>query len=248
MARGRRKEWKFSSAEPGGGDFGKRGQGLLFATVESAMVNNVKAQGANVSLRNRSGDESGQRGGSFSQFQADFLRRNAILAQDLAELAVEKLRASYARPRVSRGALERALLDPRNRRVKSTYWGVGDIAFLDRSDAKYWRTIEQGTRHFVGRRISGVWSASIGGGPYYGFRSSRTQDMFMPMSASDALDFLRANGERGSRGGIGKTHGIIKRPIQPHRYLRSAWREFKPRERSKEALIAALIESGVIRR
>ena len=247
---GNPKPFTFSRPDPGGGNFTKRANGLLFVVVESDMVNTGKSVGApEVSLRNKSGDLSGQRGGTFSQFQADFLRRNQILARELAELAVEKLRASYARPDASSGALERALLDPRNIVIGQggTYWGVGNEKFLDRSAAKYWRTIERGTRHFVGKPMVGVWEHP-GSGRVYPFSRHRTKDIFRPFaSAADAMEFLRANGERGPRGGVGKTWGIIKRPIRPHNYLRDAWKEFRPRERSKEALRAALRESGVIR-
>jgi hypothetical protein len=82
---------------------------------------------------------------------------------------------SYARPSVVTGRLERVTADRRNRVYGDQGFGVGVERFLDRSVAKYWRTIEEGSakvwgesgKSMIGMEIRGKF-----GGAFVGWRES----------------------------------------------------------------------------
>lgn len=88
---------------------------------------------------------------------------NRRLATELRGYAVEELQKSIVRRGVSTGRLVRATAAEGNiyqagNIFSTASWGVGVASFLDQSQAKYWRTIEDGSaaiwRHpFVGMKI-----------------------------------------------------------------------------------------------
>lgn len=147
---------------------------------------------------------------------------NRQLAVELADSMAEHLQESLVRDKASTGRLRAALLDPRNRSADQFGFGVGNVDFLDNSQAKYWRAIEQGTTHFVGKRITGVWG-ELGGAPYTSFGARTNHQRLWPMRQKEARALLRA-------GGVGKrdmfTRGIIRNPIEAHHYMQNAWEGF----------------------
>ena len=68
---------------------------------------------------------------------------------------VENMSESFLRPRASTGRLLRVTASPRNRIADQFGFGVGVTDYLDRSEAKYWRTIEEGS--------AVAWADSPGG-------------------------------------------------------------------------------------
>lgn len=70
---------------------------------------------------------------------------------------------------VSTGRLLRATADPKNVYASAFYIGVGNPSFLDRSMAKYWRTIEEGSaatwkkRAFTSLELVGVFGETMAG-------------------------------------------------------------------------------------
>lgn len=199
-----------------------KNSGMIYVETEINLVNNL----GGVRLRNQKG--SGKRAGTFNEFVNLFRQRNERLAKQFSDEVNKKLDGSMKRPLASTGRLERALSDKRNRVASPTMWGYGNPAWLDRSPARYWRQIEEGTRVHLGRAIRGIWAVNRETGPYHGFNSKRNQDAFLPSRSKEA------------------PVGIIGKPITPHRYMEMSWRGFNPKQRSKQALYDVLIEAGVI--
>lgn len=200
--------------------------------------------------------------GQFSTDQSSAEQVFHELGIELQRLMVKKLNETIVRPGVSTGRLARALMDPRNRTFTRPGQGrfamaVGNEEFLDNSEAKYWRAVEQGTSHFVGRLIRGVWGDKISGempggayGPYpravepFSRFGASTGGRLRPMGAKYAYAALRGAGYSATDARNGRA-GIIQRPIMPHRYMDLAWREFDPRRRGEQIMRRMFGESFV---
>jgi len=154
--------------------------------------------------------------------------RNRTLAKVAQESIVDALETSIVRPGVSTGRLARATGDARNITWSAEGFAVGSAAFLDRSAAKYWRTIDQGTaavwsKPFVGRAYfvsrSRAFGSTIAGfnangayaGPDWSQAGASTGDKFNPMSFSKGRKFQR----KGARW-LGVVY--IGKDIAPHDY------------------------------
>lgn len=178
--------------------------------------------------------------GRFTKAQSQMAEVNRRLALELAEAVVEQLETSYERPGASTGRLAQAMMDSRNRRADQFGFGVGVISFLDESQAKYWRAIEQGTTHFLGKQLTGYW---LDGGEVAPFGVPNPAGRFVPGSRKSAYEILRAAGHTSRE--ASRTKGIIKVPIEPHRYLSEAWGEFNVRERTVAAVQEVFRELGL---
>lgn len=195
--------------------------------------------------------------------QTDLAEVNRRLARELANHTAEVMQAGLKRPKVSTKRLYHALKDPGNRYSDQFGFGVGDPQFLDRSEAKYWRQIDQGFTGHMGREITGVWGESLTGawrearsGPYplagepitqFG---ANNQGRLIPMGRKWALRRLRKGAGLGTRGARNKftafTRGVINNPIEPQSYFEEAWMSFNVKERYMEELLAVFNRSGGI--
>lgn len=106
--------------------------------------------------------------GRFTPDNQEQRRVNADTAAEFQQLVVKNIGASIKRPKVSSGRLLTATADEANAVSGVDYWGVGIPEYLDRSKAKYWRTIEEGTarvwkRSFIGDPLIGAWGYSVTG-------------------------------------------------------------------------------------
>lgn len=176
--------------------------------------------------------------GTFTSLQGHVADANAKLAVELAESTAAAAQGSLVRPGVSSGRLAAALLHRDNRRSSAIGYGVGRPEFLDKSQARYWRQIDQGFAGHLNREIRGVFGSSLeGGGP-----NSRGV-------AGPAFTGIGAEGQRGGRllpkgysllrRGIGKersTRGVIQVPIAPHQYFRRGWDSFDAKTRTTEVV------------
>ena len=247
----------------GGWNFGK-GEG------DAGMGGAKDVDGVWVTLRNAKSFEPNLQPGSYTAFQDVFARRNQMLADGLARKAAEILerqvltgsRARGKRGSVSTGRLKRVVLNPQNRHSDKHGFAVGSPLFMDRSEAKYWRAIEQGTSHFVGKRIYGIWGGTLTGmrggggqfGPYpiAGFPLSgfgkAGNGRLRPMGRKRAYSLLRRSygmNPASATALIGMGWGTIKHPIQSHRYFHQAWEEFGTKQKAREALRDAAREVGI---
>lgn len=157
-------------------------------------------------------------------------RANARMADELQLLLVEALQEGRVQERkgASTGRLEAALLDPRNRQVSGRRFGVGRVSFLNRSQAKYWRQIDQGSRvHLFQENFYGSWLSP--GGQAIGHTRGRRSDRFVSAGSAGANKSLTGR-------------GVITNPIVEQQYFERAWRKFNPRNRALGALREAITE------
>lgn len=201
--------------------------------------------------------------GRFTSLQREVRNVNGQLAEQLANLMVVELEQSRVpyRKGVGTGRLARALLDRRNRHVDQGGFGVGSPLWLNQSEAKYWRAIELGSSHFVGRMLTGVWGESLTGntikrgrfGPYpeagprfTGFGANRNGRL-LPMTRGRAYQVLRASGV--TRTQIRKdwmgARGIVREPIRAHRYMRDAWKDFNIAGRARAVVTQVFRAAGL---
>ncbi len=169
-------------------------------------------------------------------------------ATELNLLAVEEFHRSSRRPNVSTHRLESALLDDRNILIRQDSFYAGYPAFLDKSNAKYWRQIEEGYAGHVGRRIYGVWGGSLTGGwatssagnryalagPAYTAHRYGAGGKFQPLSTLPADATVgrtkrrhQAAADRGHAGGSVNYGGRISRPIAAEDYYSKAFMRFR---------------------
>ena len=135
--------------------------------------------------------------GRFTSAQSELYAQNRELAQILQYQVGRRIQNDLKRPGVSTGRLLRVTMDPQNRTSDRYFMGVGREDFLNRSIAKYWRTIEEGSaatwtkRSFTSLPLQGFWGTNLGGfvngpsGPWvtvnrpYG-NGGRGQEMYQP--------------------------------------------------------------------
>lgn len=184
------------------------------------------------------------RGGNYSGLE----QLNQQLAMKVQQQAVRNI--SIKRPSVSTGRLRKAIADPRN--IKSTRYGfeVGVWSFLNASNAKYWRTIEEGSVEawstapseeqisgrggMVGMILKGVWGESIedfrqtrwgqvavAGEPFTFHGESRGGKLRPGWNRYESL--LEQWQDEDGEGSKPRFTSMIKREITPVRYMSRAF-------------------------
>lgn len=186
--------------------------------------------------------------------QADVALIGQQLALELAQSTARAAKASMLRPRVSSGRLQSAILDPRNRVGTQFGYGVGRPLFLDRSEAKYWRQIDQGFSGHVGREIRGVFgnrkgpfTGSSRSGPYMiptgqftAIGAGAPIGKLYPLGRQSALRLLRNSRKSGRLRRMVRTESTIEKPISPQQYFLRGWEDFNAKSRTTAAVKAAL--------
>jgi hypothetical protein len=204
-------------------------------------------------------DTAGGRGGvrdaqgrfmAMGEVRREFRAFNQRMARSIQADAVENLSASIQRRNVSSGRLVAVTASSENIEVDDFHMGVGRTAFLDRSMAKYWRSIEEGSAQawsetpggrpgMIGMELTGLWGGSLGkvtSDRAYGARpwyrhSSRRGDMFVPkgkfrQQANDG-SFRFAKFQGGAGGSKGAPNFVktttIKNEIEAHGYYSDAF-------------------------
>lgn len=94
-------------------------------------------------------------------------RRNRRLAETLQAQVVANITRGIRRKQVSTNRLIKATADRKNIFATPFGMGVGVENYLDKSQAMYWRTIEQGSaglwkRPFTSLELVGIWGANLG--------------------------------------------------------------------------------------
>lgn len=172
-------------------------------------------------------------GGRFVSFQRIIARLNAILAEELAKAvvdAVDRYRLA-SRREATTGVLEKALTNPQARFSDAFGFGVGVIAWLNASDAPYWRLQNDGTAKFRGRPITFI---KVPGGGF-------------PDSHGGALRMVKNRDESGKFTQV-KAVTTIKRPIPAMHYFEHALADFDLRAKTLVAYRQALREAGYTNR
>lgn len=105
--------------------------------------------------------------GQYTSAQAQQHAKNRELAFATQVEVAGEIKRKLKRPTVSTGRLVNVTLDPKNAASAWNYVAVGNETFLDRSIAKYWRTIEEGSaqtwtkRSFRSLRLQGIWGTNL---------------------------------------------------------------------------------------
>lgn len=232
--------------------FGGLGKGAGKFAAKHGLIGVVAEFDVRGALRNPDG--------TYTAFQGNVLEANRRLVVELADSVAAAAKQSMLRPNVSTGRLQHALLSEKNREVTKEGYGVGRPEFLDESEAKYWRQIDQGYSGHVGREIRGVFGGSLTGvfggqspyGPYpiagepFTGIGQGTGGRLLPAGRKTAYALLGKQ-RRGGKGlGI---KSVIGEPIAPQRYFERGWEEFDAKRRTtevvKEELSKAFGNKGV---
>lgn len=194
------------------------------------------------------------RGGS-TEFRQALRDANWQMALEMQGDVVDHMRGQIRRRNVSSGRLLTATADRRNIEATEFHYAVGREEYLNKSIAKYWRTIEEGSQvvwadvaggrpSIVGMELRGLWGGSIGrvtadrvhGARPWSRHSPRRGDMFVPMSRT--FNFRGKWTGTGGKGGGPNLAGVttVKNEIDPHYDYRNAYLQFQPGRRSLQEL------------
>ena len=128
--------------------------------------------------------------GKLAQGQKELAAENKRIAVVTQEFVVRHITSRYRRPLVSSGRLARVTAMPQNAYASAYNIGVGKPTHLDKSIAKYWRTIEEGSaatwkkRSFLSLNLLGVFGATASGGlagPKFTLPGQGTGGTFLPI-------------------------------------------------------------------
>jgi hypothetical protein len=179
---------------------------------------------------------------SWPRIEQMLQRYYIAMAKELRNLVLEEQQKQYKRPEsVRTGRLEVATADDRNITYDKSGFGVGVEAWLDKSDAKYWRQLEEGfTEHALsGREFYGMFGATLTGG-WRRFASGRQPTAgqpltyvgqeyrtgkFLPKSVMRAADRKKHFG--GKHDGAHNTRMVIKKPIEAQDAYARAYYRFR---------------------
>lgn len=187
-------------------------------------------RGTHATFRRPTGNKIGERQRKIasalnSGFKTDFQR----ISKGLQDAVVEEVGLGLQRPGASSGKLAKTTASPRNRQVGDDFFVVGVPEYLRYSGkgrgakAAYALAIEEGTKFFVNKRLTGVW---IDGGSFRPFGAPTTNQFFRATRARTARRLLDTEGA---------VSGYIKVPILPHNDYDKAWKKYNPR---REILLA----------
>lgn len=192
--------------------------------------------------------------GFFISAQAEVAAAGRSLALELAESVADAAKASLLRPGVSTGRLQKALLHPKNRVGVKEGYGIGRPEFLDKSEAKYWRQIDQGYSGHVGREIRGVFGGTLTGafggqsryGPYplaggpFTAIGAGSGGRLLPLGKKSAYAKLAKARKSGKRRLNAKVASTIEQPISAQQYFLRGWEDFNAASRTTAAVKAVL--------
>lgn len=104
-----------------------------------------------------------------SNGQRTLAAENKRIAEVTQAFVVRHMEGGYRRPMVSSGRLAKVTANSKNIYATAFRIGVGDPSYLDSSTAKYWRTIEEGSkatwkkRSFLTLDLRGTFGATLVG-------------------------------------------------------------------------------------
>lgn len=182
--------------------------------------------------------------GRFTRFQNSMTRVHADLAADLAEEIASTVDFTRLESRrdAATGRLQRAILDPRNRRSDKFGFGVGVPSFLNEA-APYWAIQNDGTTRFVGRTVRFIRNKAKGYGfpdPHgAGIREIRAQVRGGKVNG-------RVQDEYGRFRSRAKQEGVIRRPIRAQHFFEKGLARFEASDRYRLRIELALREAGVV--
>ena len=197
------------------------------------LVVNIRAPKAN---RRAARDE---RGRFKANFAGEIQAQNYLLAAELQGLVYTKIQAAMlpSRRKASTNRLLRVTKDPSNIRANPERFGVGVTNFLNKSQAKYWRTQEEGSE--------AVWKTPFVGTQLTPFGKGSFRDVPFPVPHGATPRGIRAFTGKGPAmlGGA----FVVKNEIRPMHAYRDAYREYKPGEKGNRALRQLALDGRTLR-
>lgn len=200
--------------------------------------------------------------GRFNDIQKDIERRNRQLARTLQESVVRETYNKLERPSVSTKRLRKAWMSPGHFQAASGGarfgFGLFDPEIMDRSEAKYWRLVEYGTRDVLGGRwtgrmvdsegipLYGRWGGSIRGygqnrwgsapiaGPPWGV--SRGKLLVFPQSVRESM--INPKTGKAPRAAYRRKH------IQPKNAIEFSWEKYGSETYARRLLTSIQKELG----
>lgn len=119
-------------------------------------------------------------------------------AKEYQEQVADYIHHNKLRTSDSTGRLENVTRSPGNRDVKATHWRVGIPSFLNRSEAKYWRLIEQGSeglyakgRGFRGTPLMLRPGGFPGGRPFRSFSRTTGRELLNGRNVGGGVNLRR---------------------------------------------------------
>ncbi len=169
-------------------------------------------------LRNR----KGQVGAEYNKLPILYEKLAREVQAEAASIIRTESRKRLKNPRKGpRGTLARATLNQGNRLISKNGFDVGRQSYLARSEAKYYRIIEEGSAtaapRYTGTMISGGWRGNAPAGGQY---------------------FIPARADR-------RVTGLDRRPIQPLFAYRRAWNQVGVESRLRKAWRDVLVGQGI---
>jgi len=174
------------------------------------------------------------------------------MANEINDLAVSEFEKTRRRGWVATNRLKAALTDERNMFIPGSKDAlyVGVPGFLDNSQAKYWRQIEEGSRVHVGRLIHGVWGSKLSGGWAQGRtgRYALASSPYSPHGKGSGQKFQPLSTMEGTLSEVRRKHpgmsteARIGRAIPKSDYYTKAWEQFRRTNRPLQLLRAAFTQ------
>jgi hypothetical protein len=199
--------------------------------------------------------------GTFTSMRYDQRAANEYSAKRMQDLVVANIEAKIAaggRGNVSTGRLVKVTGDPQNIDSTTDFFGVGNPEYLDRSQAKYWRTQEEGTarvwkRSFIGDPLIGFWAGSltgewrgdrpVGGRPFTRAGMNRS-GKFVPFSMNRRKLAAFYDNER-TKAGQRSRIPRVRHHIEPMNAYKDAWAQLKRERNLLETMTAWLDPNDV---
>lgn len=141
-------------------------------------------------------------------FQTEARAANKNLAYGALGYVARTIESNVKRPTVSSGRLISVTLDRQNAFASPFNAGVGNIDFLNRSNAKYWRFIEEGSAaawgagRFTSLQLVGFFGATLQGsgraGPAYSLPNNTSpRGVFHPVTRrKNGIAYFRTKGDQ----------------------------------------------------
>lgn len=189
--------------------------------------------------------------------QKELYARNRELALNMQQQVAQVIDRKILRQSVKSGRLVTATLDPKNRTYGRDHVGVGNEAFLDRSIAKYWRTIEEGSaatwtkRSFLSLELQGIWGMNVREGQWQRSAAGnqwsslggaseksgdRRQEMYQPLR----------RGRHGMPSGLPVFHpGREIQPMRAYEYVARNPQYTRAALRAGEEFTQRIMDSGI---
>lgn len=197
------------------------------------------SKASRAAARNPAGSTQGKPG-AFSSNAGEISAVNALFATEIQAIVFQNIQKAMkpARRKASTNRLLRVTAAPGNIGFNPERFGVGRPKFLNNSEAKYWRTQEEGSekvwKHpFIGTQLT----------PFIAPGAKRTVPFPVPHDATP--QGLRTGALPKWLAGSGLW--VVQHEIEPMHAYRDAYKTYRPGDRANRALRGFIDRNGRLR-